>query len=40
MQLRADIDAAERPVVGVATGRADDVRDIGRGLRDLALPAV
>ncbi len=35
VQLRPDIDAAERLVIGVATGRVDDVKPIADALRDL-----
>ncbi|MFE3555339.1 type II toxin-antitoxin system death-on-curing family toxin [Streptomyces sp. NPDC059193] len=40
VHLRPDIDAAERLVIDVATGDADDVKDIAQGLRDLMLPPV
>ncbi|GEB59340.1 type II toxin-antitoxin system death-on-curing family toxin [Streptomyces gardneri] len=35
VQLRPDIDAAERLVVAVATGETDEVEVIARGLREL-----
>ncbi|MCC3653662.1 type II toxin-antitoxin system death-on-curing family toxin [Streptomyces sp. S07_1.15] len=35
IQLRPDIDAAERLVIAVATGEADDVKHIAQGLADL-----
>ncbi|MER5207700.1 type II toxin-antitoxin system death-on-curing family toxin [Streptomyces sp. NPDC002825] len=35
IQLRPDIDAAERLVIAVATGEIDEVRAIGEGLRTL-----
>lgn len=38
MHLRPDIDAAERLVIDVATGEADDVKQIAQGLRELLLP--
>ncbi|MDN3293673.1 type II toxin-antitoxin system death-on-curing family toxin [Streptomyces ficellus] len=37
VQLRPDIDAAERLVIAVATGEADEVKVIAEGLRGLAL---
>lgn len=37
VQLRPDIDAAERLVIAVATGETDEVEDIARGLRELVL---
>ncbi|GAA1355558.1 type II toxin-antitoxin system death-on-curing family toxin [Streptomyces beijiangensis] len=40
IQLRPDIDAAERLVIEVATGRMDEVKVIGQGLRDLVDPAM
>jgi death-on-curing protein len=36
VQLRPDIDAAERLVIGVATGELEDVKVISEALRDLA----
>ncbi|MFK3729639.1 type II toxin-antitoxin system death-on-curing family toxin [Streptomyces sp. NPDC088090] len=39
VQLRPDIDAAERLVVDVATGSLDEVKAIAQGLRELILPA-
>ncbi|ROQ68639.1 hypothetical protein EDD93_3113 [Streptomyces sp. 840.1] len=35
VDLRPDIDAAERLVIAVATGEADEVKVISQGLRDL-----
>lgn len=35
VQLRPDIDAAERLVIEVATGRLEEVKAIGRALREL-----
>lgn len=35
IQLRPDIDAAERLVISVATGEADEVKVISHGLREL-----
>ncbi|MCX4448894.1 type II toxin-antitoxin system death-on-curing family toxin [Streptomyces sp. NPDC087866] len=35
VDLRPDIDAAERLVIAVATGEADEVKVIAQGLRDL-----
>ncbi|WP_405853843.1 type II toxin-antitoxin system death-on-curing family toxin [Streptomyces sp. NBC_00090] len=35
IQLRPDIDAAERLVIAVATGEADEVKVISHGLREL-----
>jgi death-on-curing protein len=37
VELRPDIDAAERFVIAVATGEADEVKVIAQGLRDLAV---
>ncbi|ORT61520.1 type II toxin-antitoxin system death-on-curing family toxin [Streptomyces sp. CB03238] len=37
VQLRPDIDAAERLVIAVATGEVDEVKVIAEGLRGLAL---
>ncbi|MFJ8312461.1 MULTISPECIES: type II toxin-antitoxin system death-on-curing family toxin [unclassified Streptomyces] len=34
-QLRLDVDAAERLVIQVATGRMEDVKAIGQALREL-----
>ncbi|MFF8512904.1 type II toxin-antitoxin system death-on-curing family toxin [Streptomyces sp. NPDC015492] len=36
VQLRPDIDAAERLVIAVATGEIDEVKVISQGLRELA----
>ncbi|MEU2876844.1 type II toxin-antitoxin system death-on-curing family toxin [Streptomyces sp. NPDC007070] len=36
VQLRPDIDAAERLVIAVATGATDEVKAIGEALRELA----
>lgn len=36
VQLRPDIDAAERLVIAVATGSVDEVKAISEALRDLA----
>ncbi|MFD4833542.1 type II toxin-antitoxin system death-on-curing family toxin [Streptomyces uncialis] len=36
VQLRPDIDTAERLVIAVATGEADEVKDIAQVLRELA----
>ncbi|MBT2466463.1 type II toxin-antitoxin system death-on-curing family toxin [Streptomyces sp. ISL-66] len=38
VDLWPDIDAAERLVIAVATGEADDVKVIAQGLRDLLAP--
>lgn len=38
VQLRPDIDAAERLVIDVATGDLEEVKAIAEGLRDLAEP--
>ncbi|MFE7580608.1 type II toxin-antitoxin system death-on-curing family toxin [Streptomyces gardneri] len=35
VQLRPDIDAAERLVIAVATGETDEIEVIARGLREL-----
>jgi hypothetical protein len=35
VQLRPDIDAAERLVIGVATGSLDEVKAIAEALREL-----
>lgn len=40
VQLRPDIDAAERLVIAVATGAVDDVKAIAEALRELAGPEV
>ncbi|WP_329155955.1 type II toxin-antitoxin system death-on-curing family toxin [Streptomyces anulatus] len=37
VQLRPDIDAAERLVIDVATGATDEIKAISQGLRDLVL---
>ncbi|MFF8634360.1 hypothetical protein [Streptomyces pilosus] len=36
MRVRPGIDAAERPVIAVATGSLDEVEAISGALRDLA----
>ncbi|MFJ4706374.1 type II toxin-antitoxin system death-on-curing family toxin [Streptomyces anulatus] len=40
VELRPDIDAAERLVIDVATGAADEIKAISQGLRDLVLDAM
>ncbi|MFE9819246.1 type II toxin-antitoxin system death-on-curing family toxin [Streptomyces sp. NBC_00236] len=40
VDLRPDIDAAERLVIAVATGEMDEVKAISQGLRDLVADAV
>ncbi|MFE6761884.1 type II toxin-antitoxin system death-on-curing family toxin [Streptomyces sp. NPDC057689] len=40
VDLRPDIDAAERLVIAVATGAADEVKVIAQGLRDLLVHPV
>jgi death on curing protein len=40
VQLRPDIDAAERLVIAVSTGRMDEVKGISEALRALADPGV
>ncbi|GAA3877944.1 type II toxin-antitoxin system death-on-curing family toxin [Streptomyces lacrimifluminis] len=40
VQLRPDIDAAERLVIAVASGSVDEVKVISEVLRDLAEPSV
>ncbi|NEA61671.1 type II toxin-antitoxin system death-on-curing family toxin [Streptomyces sp. SID12488] len=40
VQLRPDIDAAERLVIAVASGGVDEVKAISEVLRDLAEPSV
>ena len=40
VQLRPDIDAAERLVIDVATGSLDEVKAIAQGLRELTVPDV
>ncbi|MBC3987413.1 type II toxin-antitoxin system death-on-curing family toxin [Streptomyces buecherae] len=40
VQLRPDIDAAERLVIDVATGAVDEIKVIAEGLRMLAEPDV
>ncbi|MEV6245384.1 type II toxin-antitoxin system death-on-curing family toxin [Streptomyces sp. NPDC051742] len=40
VQLRPDIDAAERLVISVATGETDEVKAISQGLRELIAPDV
>ncbi|MGA4798616.1 type II toxin-antitoxin system death-on-curing family toxin [Streptomyces lavendulocolor] len=37
VELRPEIDAAERLVIAVATGEADEVKVIAQGLRDLVV---
>ncbi|MFH9267971.1 type II toxin-antitoxin system death-on-curing family toxin [Streptomyces sp. NPDC017546] len=37
VELRPDIDAAERLVIDVATGATDEIKTISQGLRDLVL---
>ncbi|MGX5395981.1 type II toxin-antitoxin system death-on-curing family toxin [Streptomyces anulatus] len=40
VELRPDIDAAERLVIDVATGATDEIKAISQGLRDLVLDAM
>jgi death-on-curing protein len=40
VQLRPDIDTAERLVIAVASGSVDEVKAISEVLRDLAAPSV
>ncbi|MFF3732657.1 type II toxin-antitoxin system death-on-curing family toxin [Streptomyces sp. NPDC002476] len=40
IDLRPDIDAAERLVIAVATGEKDEVKAIAQGLRELAADAL
>lgn len=40
VDLRPDIDAAERLVIDVATGEADEIKVISQGLRDLVVDAM
>lgn len=40
VDLRPDIDTAERLVIDVATGEADEIKAISQGLRDLVVDAV
>jgi death on curing protein len=40
IDLRPDIDAAERLVIAVATGEMDEVKDISQGLRELVVDEV
>ncbi|MEU0698392.1 type II toxin-antitoxin system death-on-curing family toxin [Streptomyces niveus] len=40
VQLRPDIDAAERLVIDVATGATDEVKAISEALRELRAPAM
>jgi death on curing protein len=40
VQLRPDIDAAERLVIAVATGQLEEVKAISEGLRELLAPSV
>jgi death-on-curing protein len=40
VDLRPDIDAAERLVIDVATGEADEIKAISQGLRDLVVDAM
>ncbi|MFF2697625.1 type II toxin-antitoxin system death-on-curing family toxin [Streptomyces cyaneofuscatus] len=40
VELRPDIDAAERLVIDVATGETDEIKVISQGLRDLVVDAM
>lgn len=40
IDLRPDIDAAERLVIDVATGETDEIKAISQGLRDLVVEEV
>ncbi|MGW8982273.1 type II toxin-antitoxin system death-on-curing family toxin [Streptomyces parvus] len=40
VDLRPDIDAAERLVIDVATGEADEIKVISQGLRNLVVDAM
>ncbi|MFW3459954.1 type II toxin-antitoxin system death-on-curing family toxin [Streptomyces microflavus] len=40
VDLRPDTDAAERLVIDVATGEADEIKAISQGLRDLVVDAM
>jgi hypothetical protein len=40
VDLRPDIDAAERLVIAVATGEIDEVKAIAQGLHELVVPDV
>jgi death-on-curing protein len=40
VELRPDIDAAERLVISVATGETDEVKAISDGLRELLAPGL
>lgn len=40
VDLRPDIDAAERLVIDVATGDTDEIKAISQGLRDLVVDAM
>ncbi|MEU3204600.1 type II toxin-antitoxin system death-on-curing family toxin [Streptomyces cyaneofuscatus] len=40
VDLRPDIDAAERLVIDVATGETDEIKVISQGLRNLAVDAM
>ncbi|WP_112491357.1 type II toxin-antitoxin system death-on-curing family toxin [Streptomyces bacillaris] len=40
VDLRPDIDAAERLVIDVATGETDEIKVISQGLRDLVVDAM
>ncbi|MFJ9635791.1 type II toxin-antitoxin system death-on-curing family toxin [Streptomyces sp. NPDC101178] len=40
VDLRPDIDAAERLVIDVATGERDEIKVISQGLRDLVVDAM
>lgn len=40
VDLRPDIDAAERLVIAVATGEMDEVKTVSQGLRELVVEGV
>ncbi|MBW3358730.1 type II toxin-antitoxin system death-on-curing family toxin [Streptomyces microflavus] len=40
VDLRPDVDAAERLVIDVATGETDEIKVISQGLRDLVVDAM
>ncbi|MER6768399.1 type II toxin-antitoxin system death-on-curing family toxin [Streptomyces bacillaris] len=40
VDLRPDIDAAERLVIDVATGETDEIKVVSQGLRDLVVDAM
>ncbi|MFE1334344.1 type II toxin-antitoxin system death-on-curing family toxin [Streptomyces microflavus] len=40
VDLRPDVDAAERLVIDVATGETDEIKVIAQGLRDLVVDAM